>query len=52
MTLTTFVIGKQEIFTADDERRLSSYKDALHLISKKYDTRLSILFDSLRLPGE
>lgn len=24
---TTFVIGKPDIFTADDEKRLSTYKD-------------------------
>ena len=49
---TTFVIGKPDIFTADDEKRLASYKDWLQLLIKKIDTRLATLYDSLRIPSD
>lgn len=49
---TTFVIGKPDIFTADDEKILSTYKDWLQLLIKKIDTRLATLYDSLRIPSD
>jgi hypothetical protein len=46
------IIGIPATFTTTDERILTSHKEALGLVTKKLDTRLSILFDSVRLPGE
>ena len=49
---TTITIGKVDPFTADDELRLSSHKEALQLLIKKIDTNIAITANSLRVPSE
>lgn len=49
---SSIIIGTPTVFTADDENKLASDKEGLRLVIKKLDTRLSIMYDGIRIPSD